>query len=287
MTPPFSISAAALTDPGLIRERNEDAYAIETSLGCYLVCDGLGGHAAGDIASRLAADSICSYLRDAPDGPGSAADAPSDESVSPVTNRLGGAIRYANRVIHCEARQRLACAGMGTTVVAVVIHDQVASIAHVGDSRLYLVRDRRLDCLTRDHSAEIERTRLDSSGSGTIEGSRRTSVLTRAVGIANSVEVELSEIPLMPGDVLLLCSDGLTREVMPDAILETMIDRKTPQPIAERLLSLAKAAGGRDNITVIVLAIQAATTPTLWDRIRRHVRRHPLSMTISKENSHA
>ena len=286
MTLPLSITAAALTDPGLIRERNEDTYAIEASLGCYLVCDGMGGHAAGDIASRIAADSICSYLRDASDAPGSPPCAPSDESVSPITNRLGGAIRHANRVIHREALQRPACAGMGTTVVATLIHGQVASVAHVGDSRLYLMRGRRLDRLTTDHSMEIEGDRLDSFD-GKADRPRRTSVLTRAVGIADSVEVELFEAPLMPGDVLLLCSDGLTREVTPDAMLKTVIDRKTPQSIAEQLMSLAKAAGGRDNITVLVLAVQAGTAPTLWDRIRQCVRRHTISMTISKENSHA
>jgi protein phosphatase len=107
------------------------------------------------------------------------------------------------------------------------------------------------------------------------------------VGIADSVEVELFEAPLMPGDVLILCSDGLTREVPPDVILDTVIDRKTPQPIAEHLLSLAIAAGGRDNITVLVLTVQAGTVPTLWNRIRQSFRSHTISMTISKENSHA
>lgn len=281
MASPFSISAAALTDPGLIRERNEDTYAIEASLGCYLVCDGMGGHAAGDIASRLAADSICSYLRGEPDAPDSPPATPFDESISPITNRLGGAIRHANRMIHHEALQRPACAGMGTTVVATVIRGRVASVAHVGDSRLYLVRNRCLDCLTTDHSMEVERNRLDPCGGGKTDAPRRTSVLTRAVGVADSVEVDLSEAPLMPGDVLLLCSDGLTREVTPDTILETVIDRKTPQPIAEQLMSLAKAAGGRDNITVLILSVHAGTGPTLWDRIRQRVRSHTISMKIS------
>jgi protein phosphatase len=282
----LSITAAALTDPGLIRERNEDTYAIETSLGCYLVCDGMGGHAAGEVASRLAADSICSYLRGGSDAPDSPHSAQSDESISPITNQLGGAIRYANRVILHEALQRPACAGMGTTVVATLIRGRVASVAHVGDSRLYLVRDQCLDCLTTDHSMEVERNRLDLFD-GRTDRPRRTSVLTRAVGVADSVEVDLSEAPLMPGDVLLLCSDGLTREVTPHAILETVIDRKTPQPIAEQLMSLAKAAGGRDNITVLILSVHAGTAPTVWDRIRQRVRSHTISMKISKENSHA
>jgi serine/threonine protein phosphatase PrpC len=133
---------------------------------------------------------------------------------------------------------------------------------------------------------EVERNRLDPFG-GRTDRPRRTSVLTRAVGVADAVEVDLSEAPLMPGDVLLLCSDGLTREVTPDAILETVIDRKTPQPIAEQLMSLAKAAGGRDNITVLILSVHAGTAPTVWDRIRQRVRSHTISMKVSKENSHA
>lgn len=287
MTPPLFISAAALTDRGLIRKRNEDAYAIEPLIGCYLVCDGMGGHAAGDIASLLAADSICSYLRDTLNRPDSPSSAPSDESLSSITNRLGGAILHANRVIHREALQHPSCAGMGTTVVATLIRRQVASVAHVGDSRLYLVRDQRLDCLTTDHSIEVDRNHLDLGDGDRIDGHSRSSLLTRAVGVADSVEVELSEAPLMPGDVLLLCSDGLTREVTPNAILETVIQRKTPQSIAEQLMSLAKAAGGRDNITVLILSVHAGTAPTLWDRVRQCVGRHIMPMTISKENAHA
>ncbi|MEX5213927.1 MAG: protein phosphatase 2C domain-containing protein [Nitrospiraceae bacterium] len=283
----LSITAAALTDRGLLRERNEDSYAIDPSLGCYLVCDGMGGHAAGDIASRLAADSICSYLRHMPEGLDRRAGAPCDESVSPVTSRLNSAIRYANRVIHGEGLHRPACVGMGTTVVAVLIHDQVASIAHVGDSRLYLVRDRRLDCLTTDHTVEAERSRWNGADTRQTDDPRCTSPLTRAVGIADSVEVELSEAPLMPGDVLLLCSDGLTREVTTDAILQTVLDRQMPQPIAEHLLSLAKSAGGRDNITILALSVQTELPPTVWDRIRRCFCHHTMSVTMNKENPNA
>lgn len=287
MTVPLSISAAGLSDPGLVRERNEDTYAIDASLGLYLVCDGMGGHAAGEVASRLATDSIRSYMQEHLQAPGSTACSTYDDAVSPIANLLGGAIGHANRVIFREARQRPVFAGMGTTVVGLLIRGQVASIAHVGDSRLYLIRNRDIDCLTIDHSLEVARNAPNLVDDGKTKRSYGTSVLTRAVGVADSVAVDLSETPLLAGDVLILCSDGLTCDVTPEAILETVLARNAPRPIAEHLVSLAKTAGGRDNITALVLTIHAGTSRTLWDRIRQRFRHHPPSTTISKENSYA
>jgi protein phosphatase len=247
----------------------------------------MGDHAAGDVASRLAASSIRSYMRESLQSPGSTAFSTFDDAVSPITNLLGGAVSHANRVIFREARQRPVFAGMGTTVVGLLIRGQVASIAHVGDSRLYLIRNRNIDCLTIDHSIEVAWNAPDLVDRDTTKRSRRTSALTRAVGVADSVEVELSETPLLQGDVLILCSDGLTGEVTPDAMLETVLARNAPEPIAEHLVSLAKTAGERGNVTALVLTIHAGTSLTLWDRIRQRFRHSPPSTTISKENFHA
>lgn len=156
---------------------------------------------------------------------------------------------------------------MGTTVVAARLAGHVLSIAHVGDSRLYLIRGDRLQPLTADHSLVHEQVRSGLLSAGDAERVSHKHVLTRAVGVQATVDVELGELPVLDGDILVLCSDGLTVGLSADTILQTVRESSDPQTAADRLIDLSNAAGGTDNTTVIVATLTRAR-PRLWERIR-------------------
>jgi protein phosphatase len=244
------LRVGARTDTGRVRALNEDQYVLRADRGLFMVCDGMGGALAGEVASRLAADSIVERL-DAGDDD----DASEDAAYLPRTNRLAAAVRRSNQLIYDHGRQDPRCANMGTTVVGAWLEHYIASVAHVGDSRAYLWHDNQLERLTWDHSlveAQVRAGILDRD-----EGldSDEQNVLLRVLGGEPDVDVELSEVPVQPGDYLLLCSDGLTRMV-PDATLADAIGRlRDPQRICDYLIEAANGNGGADNITVVVVEI--------------------------------
>src|SRR5712691_953996 len=211
----MSIAVGAKTDVGLKRPHNEDDLCVDPEVGLYVVCDGLGGRNAGEVASRLADQAIRDAAKNQPDQE-----------------------------------------GMGTTVVSAMLNGQVLSVAHVGDSRMYLIRGDAIEPLTADHSLVAEQVRLGLLTEEEAERSPQQSIITRALGIDDAVDVELDEVPLAQGDALLLCSDGLTRGVKPAAILDVVRRERDPQAAAERLVKLANAAGGLDNTTVILVSVR-------------------------------
>lgn len=241
------IIAASLTDVGCVRDGNEDAFRIVRPVDdsgdplLALVCDGLGGHAAGETASRIAADVISAeYRRDAVD-PG---------------RSLVEAVRQANRKIHHTARTDPALAGMGTTCTALVVQAGRAWCAHVGDSRCYLVRGGSVLLMTEDHSSVMEMVR---EGKLTVDEARHhpdKNVILRALGSHPEVAVSVWPQPfvLQPGDRLLLCSDGLYDLVEDDEIL-TAVDGIAPHVACNGLVSLARERGAPDNVTVVILAV--------------------------------
>lgn len=259
----------AKSDVGLIRSTNEDRFHVDRDLGLYVVCDGIGGQEGGEMASQLSIDAIRQHYAhptgcDEQDVLGG-----DDQSFLPQTHRLASAVRHANAVVHREAQSWPAYRGMGTTVVAAVMHGQVLSIAHVGDSRLYLIRGDKIVPLTSDHSLVAEQVR---SGMLTEEQAQRSSqkhMLTRAVGIGPTVDVELGEFPVKAHDVLLLCSDGLTRGIDPPELLRTVRDAPDLRSALDRLIELANARGGEDNTTVVLVVVQPSTTPRFWHRMLR------------------
>jgi protein phosphatase len=160
---------------------------------------------------------------------------------------------------------------MGTTVVAAALTDQVLSFAHVGDSRLYLVRNQTIQPLTVDHSWVAEQVRQGFLTEEEAERSPRRNVVTRALGVEPTVDVTLGELPLFPDDLLLLCSDGLTKDVQPSTILDTLLDAEDAPTLSRRLITLANEAGGDDNTTVIVLAVREQQGHGLIQRLRQRL----------------
>ncbi|HZC67884.1 MAG TPA: Stp1/IreP family PP2C-type Ser/Thr phosphatase [Nitrospirales bacterium] len=263
----MDIAVGAKTDVGLKRPHNEDSLCVDPEVGLYVVCDGLGGRNAGEVASRLAVEVIQTHIREARRNASLPMVGEYDRQFSPLTNRLASAIRLANQAIRDAAKNRPDQEGMGTTVVSAILNEQALSVAHVGDSRMYLFRGNTIEPLTADHSLVAEQVRRGMLTEEEAERSPQQNIITRALGIDDAVDVELDEVPLMQGDELLLCSDGLTRGVKPAEILEVVRRETDPQAAAERLVELANAAGGLDNITVILVSIQHSASETPMQRV--------------------
>lgn len=264
----IEILHSAKSDVGLRRHHNEDRFCANHELGLYVICDGMGGENAGEVASTLAIETIQAYMTHATRRSDLPFIGPYDGTVSPMTNRLASAIRLANQTIHRESWVQPDYAGMGTTVVAAHLSSEVLSIAHVGDSRLYLVRQDSIHALTTDHSWVAEQVLNGLLTEEEAEHSLRKNIVTRALGVESTVEVELGEVPVMSGDVLLLCSDGLTRGVRPPEILQALRNERNVESMVNRLVTLANQAGGDDNTTVLIVSIQQGDHTGLWERFR-------------------
>ena len=245
------LRVGAGTDTGRVRTLNEDVYVLREDRGLFLVCDGMGGAPAGEVASQLAADVILERL-DTSDEVDAAAH---PGAYLPWTNRLAAAVRQSNEVIYHHGQTDRRRAEMGTTVVGAWLNHHVASVAHVGDSRAYLWHDNDLQLLTCDHSlveAQVRAGVLDRDRSG---DSGDQHVLLRVLGGAPDVDVDLQEVPVRPGDYLLLCSDGLTRMVPESTLAEAIVRWRAPQRICNHLIEAANRNGGADNVTVIVIEV--------------------------------
>ncbi|MBI4400877.1 MAG: Stp1/IreP family PP2C-type Ser/Thr phosphatase [Nitrospirae bacterium] len=258
----------AKTDVGLKRLHNEDSLSADPELGLYIVCDGMGGRNAGEVASSMAVEIIRKHLQEARQDVNRPIIGDHDPQFSPQTNRLASAIRLANQVINGAGRGKSDQSGMGTTVVSVLVTGQVLSVAHVGDSRLYLIRGDTIEPLTADHSLVAEQVRRGILTEEEAERSPQRNIVTRALGVEETVEVELDELQLMRGDTLLLCSDGLTRGVKSAEILQTVRNEADPQAAADRLVQMANAAGGEDNTTVVLVTVKESDTKRFWQRMR-------------------
>ncbi len=261
------IAVGAKTDVGLKRSHNEDNLCVDPDSGLYVVCDGMGGRNAGEVAIRLAVETIQKHVREARDNAALPMTGDYDRQFSAKTNRLASAIRLANQVIRMEAKEQTGQEGMGTTVVSVALNGPVLSVAHVGDSRIYLIRGETIKPLTADHSLVAEQVRRGMMTEEEAERSPQKNIITRALGVDDTVDVDLDEIPLMRGDTVLLCSDGLTRGVKPAEILDVISREKEPQAASERLVELANAAGGLDNTTVILVTIHDTSNPSTLQRV--------------------
>jgi protein phosphatase len=232
--------AYAKSDIGLIRKTNEDSY-IFLPPNLFVVADGMGGHEAGEVASSLAVNTISEYMLKS----GGAGD---DPGVI-----LSEAVVAANQIIYQFAQAKTECSGMGTTVTAVYIHENTIYWGHVGDSRLYLFRDKVLEQLTKDHSLVGE---LLQSGSITPEQAHthpHRNILTRAVGTGETVQVDCGNFTWGPGDQLLLCTDGLTSMMSDQEIRELLASGDEITTVVDTMIGNANAAGGLDNITTILL----------------------------------
>lgn len=251
------LTCAALTDPGRRRENNEDSYCVRDDLGLFLVADGMGGHVAGEVASRLAVEEIEQLIAaTAPAGPKSE-DATVRGAGGSPGDRLASAFAQANRKLADRIAGDGSLHGMATTAVAMLADDQAVALAHVGDSRAYRYRSQRLARLTRDHSWVEERIR---AGVLTPDAARRhpwRHVVTRAITGMEDIDVEVADLVLEPGDRVLLCSDGLTAVVSDAGIAATLRDAGPPGELCSELVRRANAAGGPDNVTVVLVDVHA------------------------------
>lgn len=234
---------AQLTDIGLVRSQNEDSLCVSPKLGLFAVADGMGGHLAGEVASATALEVLEQELGERL------------ENGEFPEHALVGAVQEANRKVFELSNANQQWAGMGTTITACLKQGEVIYIAQVGDSRAYLIRESLIVQLTEDHSLVRE---LVKNGGLTEEEALQhpqRNVLTRALGAASSLNVDLYHQEVSPGDLLMLCTDGLTGYLCPDEIMQ-MISTSTDLATAARgLVDKALAAGGKDNITVILLEI--------------------------------
>ena len=259
----MKLRASARTDTGQVRTVNEDAYACLNDQGLFVVCDGMGGEAAGEVASQLAVETVQRRLSDS----GSPDEfAPVSENFLPRTNSLASAVRSANQAIYEQAQQDARYTGMGTTLVGAWIEDNIVSLAHVGDSRAYLWRTSRFDALTRDHSLVEAKVAAGVLSRAESLQSEEQNVLLRALGREPEVEVDLAEVPVQPGDYILLGTDGLTRMVDDARMAEAIVTLREPQRICDHLVDVANRNGGPDNITVIVVEIVGSWWQRWWTR---------------------
>jgi protein phosphatase len=246
-------TAFGITDRGRVRALNEDALLIDEKLGLYAVADGMGGHNCGEVASGMAVGIILDAVSRMSQQ--SALYGTVDHHLSREANLLSSAIRLANRAIFEASSSQISWSGMGTTLAAVLIGNGRATIAHVGDSRVYLLRNSLLKQLTSDHSLVAEQIRKGMIEADQARVSRHRNIITRALGHEIEVQVDLTELELEPGDRLLICSDGLNGMLTEEEITALILARNTPEAACRELIEQANAAGGRDNVTALIVSV--------------------------------
>ena len=234
-------TAAAQTDRGRKRPSNEDAFGFSVEHGVYVVCDGMGGAAAGEVASSIAVDEVLRHIT------------AHREPTASLPEAAEQAVCAANEAIYARAQRNARLAGMGTTLVVLVAEERRAWVFNVGDSRCYRLRNGRLEQVTLDHSLVEEQVRMGRMTESEAQRSPLRNVITRALGTQNCVTPDSFELQTEPGDVFLLCSDGLTRELS-DRTLESILNCNVAlQDRCARLIEAAKKAGGHDNITCVLV----------------------------------
>ncbi len=250
------IASGGVSDVGRVRTNNEDCYKIVQPLNLFVLSDGMGGEVHGEIASAMAVETVVKHCLDADTNPAAQVIGAVQPYWSSRTKHLATAVHLANRTIFKAAEKNPDHRGMGATLTAAWIAGAKLSIAHVGDSRAYLLRSGSLLQLTRDHSLVAEQVRRGILTVAEAEESNMQSVLLRALGAQAAIEVDAEEHILFPRDVLLLCSDGLTRLVTEPEIAGTLQAETDPARAAEKLVALANERGGPDNITVLTVRLE-------------------------------
>jgi len=252
MTLKGKLRCVGMTDTGKVREHNEDTIAFDADIGLLVLADGMGGYNAGEVASGIAVKTILNLVRESVDRQ-DLRTLDRDSGMSRPSIILRDAIHRANKIIYQTARTQPNCEGMGTTVVSMLFFDNRASIAHVGDSRLYRLRSDKFEQVTMDHSLLQE---LVDRGFYSAEEAQRAAnknYVTRALGVEPNVEVEVQEVPVQKGDFYALCSDGLSDMVEDDDMHLTLTTfGANLDTVAKQLIQLANDNGGRDNISVVM-----------------------------------
>jgi serine/threonine protein phosphatase PrpC len=243
----ISVKAAGLSHQGLVREQNEDQFVIDQSIGCYLIADGMGGHQAGEVASRIATNTISSNIarlnKRARSGP---------------AKILESAIMAAHQAIRKESRRTISHQGMGSTVVIAWLPTlgNELWLANVGDSRAYLQHETAIICLTEDHTIYNQARRAGLLGPDPSTHPPR-SMLSQALGASDVIAPDITRIDIQAGDILLLCSDGLTDMLKDEQILSLLLSGGALEELCQKLIQAALDNGGKDNVSVVLLQVQA------------------------------
>ncbi len=248
----IEIRVSGLTDVGLARKHNEDCFEIDRDRHLFVVADGMGGHSHGEVASRIAVDTIREFVQ---------RDSSESSSASEAGGRLathGGRLREAVRTAHDQVLRAIvhdgSLQGMGTTVVGLLVNDRTAALAHVGDSRAYRLRDDQWQLLTEDHTWVHEQVLAGYLSAEQARHHPLKNVVTRALGSEKEVLVDLQELEIEPGDLYLICSDGLTTMLSDREIAAIVRDGSSLDETCRTLIRTANERGGLDNITVILVA---------------------------------
>lgn len=255
-----TIESAGISDIGRRREQNEDSLFFDDGLGLYVVADGMGGHNAGEVASNLVAETIRDYIKQNHSDVQVEEQVNVDANLSKEARRLLAGIHLSNRIVHETALSNEAYRGMGSTVSAVYFTEKTFIVANVGDSLIYLIRDGEIELLSVPHTLIAEQTELDPENAELLWSDFKH-VLTRAMGVEESVKADINEVPFFKNDILVISSDGLTDKATPEEILELVYNRRSDKA-CQGLVDLANARGGDDNITAIVLKVKSLGSDT-------------------------
>lgn len=251
----LAVNVAGKTDVGCVRANNEDNFGYDLRYGIFVVCDGMGGQAAGEVASKLGVDTMLGYFRKAAEtGRYDQIGAPVD-GLSPDGRALVSAIRLANQIVYETGKQEVARAGMGSTIVAALVRDNALAIGNVGDSRIYLIRQGNIQQLTQDHSLVMEQVRRGYITREQAEHSEMQNIILKALGSEEDVDPDIEDLVVLAGDVLILCSDGLTKYVREEEMLAMVNGTTRIDQACDALIGAAKDRGGDDNITCLLLKI--------------------------------
>lgn len=255
-----TIESAGISDIGRRREQNEDSLFFDDGLGLYVVADGMGGHKAGEVASKLVAETIRDYIKQNHSDAQVEEQVNVDANLSKEARQLQAGIHLSNRIVHETALSNEAYRGMGSTVSAVYFTEKTFIVANVGDSLIYLIRDGEIELLSVPHTLIAEQTELDPENAELLWSDFKH-VLTRAMGVEESVKADINEVPFFKNDILVISSDGLTDKATPEEILELVYNRRSDKA-CQGLVDLANARGGDDNITAIVLKVKSLGSDT-------------------------
>ena len=250
------LAFAAKTDVGLKRTNNEDNFAVIQSAGLYVLADGMGGHASGQVASTMCVSHVAQYICEMARQPGFKLSFPTKPEWSFEAKLLANAIMYANERVFIQSCKDRSMEGMGTTVTAIFNAPHGLVLAHVGDSRIYRVRKGEITQMTRDHSLMNHLIDKGELRPEDVANFANKNVILRAIGLKDEVEVDIKEVPREKGDIYMMCSDGLSDLVSDSMICKTIAEAHTLDDACSSLIGLALKAGGKDNVTVVCVSVE-------------------------------
>ena len=275
------IESAGITDRGKKRKGNEDALFLEDAMGLYVVADGMGGHLAGEVASKMVVDTMGNYVRGCQEKAEGEDPIYNNQTLSKEAKGLLSSIQLSNKLVHQAARENTSYRGMGSTVSAVYFTEGTFIAANVGDSPIYLIRDGKIKLMSVPHTVVAEQAALDPANAEKL-GMEFSHVLTRAMGTEEYVKADIYEFQCFKDDILVISSDGLSDKASPEEI-QQLVDGNGPDAACQRLVDLANDRGGDDNITAIVLKVKMVNnTPIKFKRMVALAKR--IFFKITKKN---